>query len=118
MRLQEAVMFDRDVLIVRGGELPVDRGRVVERVDPDIVVLQTDADSVADIARASRFAISRAPDGSMQTFGDESVLDELNDGARLFMEAWRTRPLSKPNRPGEGLAWDAPGFEPPDRPSR
>ncbi len=50
--------------------------------------------------------------------GDVRVLDELDEGARLFVRAWQERPLSKSDRRGEGLSWDAPGFEPPGPPDR
>ena len=66
-------------------------------------------------------AVSRSagsPTVARRSLGDESVLDELDEGAQLFVRAWRERPLSKPDRRGEGLSWDAPGFEPPDRPAR
>jgi hypothetical protein len=53
----------------------------------------------------------------MRTFGDEHVLDELDAGSQLFVQAWRERPLDKPHRPGEGQSWGATGFEPPDLPS-
>ncbi len=40
-----------------------------------------------------------------------------DDAARLFLEAWLERPVEKSERPGEGLPWDAPGFEPPGPPT-
>jgi hypothetical protein len=46
---------------------------------------------------------------------DVPLPDDLTDDERLFVEAWRLRFAPK-QRPGEGLAWDAPGFEPPDLP--
>ena len=42
-------------------------------------------------------------------------LDDLDAGEQLFAQAWaerRAEPKTGPRR-GEGLAWDAPGFEPP-----
>lgn len=43
-------------------------------------------------------------------------LEALGPGERLFVLAWQVRGGTKLERPGEGLPWDAPGFEPPDRP--
>jgi hypothetical protein len=40
----------------------------------------------------------------------------LSAAERQWAEAWNLRRAKKKSRPGEGLAWDAPGFSPPDRP--
>lgn len=85
-------------------------------VPPRVVVLAAGPDALPDIARLARFAMARTSAGVVEALGDETVLDELDEGARVFVEAWRTRPLEKPDRPGEGLPWDASGFEPPDPP--
>jgi len=90
----------------------------VGQVEPDVLVLRADLDDLEEIAQHARLAIGRLSDGGTKVLGDESVLDELDEGAQLFVRAWRERPLSKPDRRGEGLPWDAPGFEPPDRPAR
>ncbi len=43
------------------------------------------------------------------------VMETLTDGESLFASAWAERHQAAPKkRVGEGLAWDAPGFEPPD----
>jgi hypothetical protein len=45
------------------------------------------------------------------------IIDALDDGERLFVEGWLARrSATKTDRPGEGLAWDAPGMTPPDLP--
>lgn len=41
---------------------------------------------------------------------------DLSAEERLFVEAWRSRAAPKQRR-GEGLAWDSPGFTPPDPPT-
>ncbi len=43
------------------------------------------------------------------------VLLDLSPGERIFVAAWRDRKAPK-TRPGDGLAWDSAGFEPPDPP--
>ena len=111
-------MTDGEVLIVGGSAAPTGQGRVVGRLDPHVIVVQAPPDELAALARTGRFAIMRFPGGRTQAHGDEGVLDQLDDSARLFVDAWRARPHEKPDRPGQGLAWDAPGFQPPDLPPR
>jgi hypothetical protein len=48
----------------------------------------------------------------------QDVLDGLDAGGRIFTAAWRARTGGPAKvRPGEGLAWDAPGHLPPDAPT-
>jgi hypothetical protein len=46
------------------------------------------------------------------------VLNGLNPTEQVFAEAWVLGRKPKAFRPGEGLSWDAPGFQPPDRPDK
>ena len=48
----------------------------------------------------------------------DTVLQQLNSTERLFAEAWVVGRKPKTERRGDGLPWDADGFEPPDRPPR
>ena len=43
----------------------------------------------------------------------EEVLRALDAREALFVAAWRLRWTGPKQRRGEGLDWDAPGFEPP-----
>jgi hypothetical protein len=45
----------------------------------------------------------------------QEVIADLDETEALFIRAWASRRggLERP-RPGEGLDWDAGGFEPPD----
>jgi hypothetical protein len=90
---------------------------VLAQVPPLLTVLRADVEDLAAIARHARFAIGRHPDGTAERVGDEAALDELDDGARLFLDGWLERPVEKAERLGEGLPWDAPGFEPPGPPT-
>ena len=111
-------MPDGEVLLVGGvAAAPIGRWDVVARAGPDVVVLRGDLDDLPDLIRGARFSMSRSLDGKTQVLGDERALDDLDAGAQLVVSAWRGRPLSKPDRPGEGLSWDAPGFEPPGPPT-
>lgn len=74
-----------------------------------------------------RVALARAPgDLALQTLQripgvsvaaalplPEAVWPRLTPTEQLFIRAWLQRQVPK-TRPGEGLPWDAPGFEPPD----
>ena len=92
--------------------------QVTASLPPRVVVLRAGADSLQAIARTSRLAMVRRGDDRVEVVGDERVLEELDEAARLFVEAWWSQAPAKPDRPGDGLSWDAPGFEPPDLPPR
>ena len=108
-------MSSGEVLVAgRGlGAAQLKRWPVTARVDPDVMVVRADLAELPEIPRYAKLAIGRSPDGSTQVLGDERVLEELEEGSRLFVEAWRERPLAKPDRPGEGKSWDTPGFKAP-----
>jgi hypothetical protein len=103
-----------EVLVVDGPE--GGRWRVVARAHARVAVLRATEAELDEIGRRARYALARTADGGTRAVGDEGVLRELDEGARLFVQAWRQRPVVKPDRRGEGQAWDAPGFEPPGRP--
>lgn len=46
---------------------------------------------------------------------NDSLLEELTEPERLFAEAWKLSLKPKGARVGEGLPWDAEGFQAPDR---
>jgi hypothetical protein len=46
------------------------------------------------------------------------IFEELDEQEALFVAAWASRMTGpEKQRRGEGLPWDAPGFEPPDAPT-
>jgi len=85
--------------------------------------------AVANVTQVSppRLALVQAgPDARTRIARIQGVLHVLDDSARtlpadltpaerIFAGAWQARQQPK-TRTGEGLPWDAPGFEPPDRP--
>jgi hypothetical protein len=89
---------------------------VIASAPPLVFVLRATEADLPAISRAAQLVIVRREGGDPELYGDRSVLDDLDAGARLFVEAWMTAPLAKGARPGDGLAWDAEGFEPPDGP--
>ena len=112
-------MQDAEVLLVGADSSSTEsaQGRIVSRAGPDVVVIRAGLDEFPRIAKGARFAIARSADGETRTLGDEKSLDSLDAGARLFVDAWRHGRSTKPERKGEGLPWDAPGFEPPGPPT-
>jgi hypothetical protein len=46
----------------------------------------------------------------------ESLLRSLGPDEAIAARAFQRRKADREPRPGEGLAWDAPGYEPPDYP--
>ena len=46
---------------------------------------------------------------------DVAGLAGLDENAQLFASAWAAQGLKSGPRPGDGLDWGAPGFEPPQR---
>ncbi len=89
--------------------------RTVAESPPHVRVVEADTADLPDIERYASLLFVRGPGGETRVLGDETALDRLPEGSRLFVDAWREQPIEKPDRAGEGLAWDDPGFEPPDR---
>ena len=83
--------------------------RVVQSLPPRLAIVSGDdrALSLLDDAAEVR-AVVRAGD-------DGGPFEDLGDEERIFVAAWTVRHKPKVRR-GDGLPWDAPGFEPPDRP--
>ena len=84
-----------------------------KRASQSVVVLEATAADLSAIADHAVLAMARRADGTVEIVGDKGALEGLDQGARLFVDAWRERPLHKQDRPGEGLPWDADGFQPP-----
>lgn len=86
--------------------------RVTHVASPRLVVV----DDVSDTQEA---ALRDAP-GVVAVSGPEvraELQERLTDGELLFAGAWSQRLTEgSRERPGEGLPWDAEGFEPPDAP--
>ena len=106
-----------EILVVDADAESSARLRLVATAPPRVVVFEVDPGLLDDVvAESHRLVIVRNSDGTTETYGDASVLDELDDSARLFVEAWRAPRGAKTERRGEGQSWDSPGFEPPDLP--
>lgn len=87
------------------------RYRVTSVLPPRLAVLS---------AGANVEAVSSLPGvEAVLTQSSDQLPPSLNEPERLFVSAWRARlQADRKTRVGDGLAWDSPGFSPPDRPRR
>jgi hypothetical protein len=95
-----------------GGIVFADRFRIVHAVSSRVFVIELPADaSSGDVAALPGVtAVSRSDSAP-------EILAGLDEMEVLFVRAWSERTEeSTTRRRGEGLDWDADGFEPPDPP--
>ena len=83
---------------------------VVERVLPRLAV-------VTGTGELERIRELSGVEGVFEQEVPEELLNSLTDSERIAVGAWHLRQsLREKHRPGDGLSWDAEGFEPPDLP--
>lgn len=85
--------------------------RVVHVASPRLVVLEAGTDTAPEAVLAGTpGVVSVAAGGAAQPLGDHPLSAE----ERLFVDAWslRLREKAGKQRPGDGLSWDADGFQP------
>jgi hypothetical protein len=76
-----------------------------------VLVIRHGGGDFGDVAAIPGVAVVSGADVASE------ILEGLNKGEALFVQAWSQRRGSpKERRRGEGLDWDAEGFEPPDPP--
>ncbi len=82
---------------------------LVQHLPPRLAIVESD--------HAARAALRTAPGvlGIGEPDLPDDVREELTETERIFVDAWVVGRRPKERR-GDGLAWDAPGFEPPDLP--
>ena len=82
-------------------------GNVTQVLLPRLALVQADADTMTRVARIR---------GVLHVYDDpfHKLPADLTPSERTFAAAWQARQQPK-TRTGEGLPWDAPGFEPPDQ---
>jgi hypothetical protein len=80
--------------------------QVVQRMPPRLAIVVADDDGIQ--------AMTDSPAVTGVYAGDvpPDVLDGFDQVTRVFAASWNERRRPKQRR-GEGLSWDAPGFEPP-----
>lgn len=96
--------------------LEIRPGATLDAIDPDVEVRQVLPPRLAIVAAddAGLRALERSSDVlSVHTEAvPADVLARLDEPARVFAAAWNERRRPK-RRTGDGLPWDAPGFDPP-----
>jgi hypothetical protein len=102
-------------LVILEGDAPAaglpETVHVVHRLPPRLAIVEAGDEAIAALERASGVRVLRAP-------LDAAALASLSPEERVFVEASLSPVGEKPARAGDGLPWDAPGFEPPDRGGR
>lgn len=85
---------------------------IVHAVSPRVFVIESSADGSSAAVEALP-GVAAVSEGGVAS----EILEGLDETEALFVAAWsRRRGESKKQRRGEGLDWDAVGFEPPDLP--
>jgi hypothetical protein len=82
------------------------QAQILQRLPPRLAIVAADEEGVR--------AMEHSP-GVTAVFAEDvppEVLDQFDPVARAFAAGWNERRRPK-ERPGEGLAWDTPGFEAP-----
>jgi hypothetical protein len=86
--------------------------RVMHVASPRLVVVERTPAATAAAAQGVEGVVA-VSDGELP----QELLDRLGPEDQLFASAWASRMTdTAKERKGEGLAWDAPGFVPPDPP--
>lgn len=86
------------------------------------LVLLSDAQSAPAgtkvLAQAGRIAVCELPAGADppgESIDPDALPEDLTEAERLFAESWHSsRSRAPKDRKGDGLPWDAAGFQPPD----
>jgi hypothetical protein len=86
--------------------------RVLTMLRPRIVVLEVDEEAMTALRQDPTLA------GVYEQSAPPEVLAGLRPDERLFVEGWSQQQAGK-NQPrrGDGLSWDATGFQPPGPPT-
>ncbi len=87
--------------------------RVLAMLRPRILVLQIEEEALTALRQDPSLA------GVYDDTVPPEVLAGLRPDERLFVDGWIQQQASKDKqRRGDGLSWDAPGFQPPGPPSK
>jgi hypothetical protein len=81
---------------------------VTQRLPPRLAIIEGLLDRIASLRDVPGVV------GVFEGPVSETALKELSPTERLFAEAWASSRRPKLDRRGQGLAWDAEGFEPPN----
>jgi hypothetical protein len=84
--------------------------RVTQRLPPRLLIVHGTDEDLRTIRNL------RGVLGVFENSVPMAVLQELQSTERTFAEAWIAGRKPKLHRRGEGLPWDAEGYQPPDAP--
>lgn len=111
---------NRESLVINNGNRAED---LFKQISADYKVRQIASPRVFAVeANQSELARLRTlPGVTIVTPGGDAppeISEKLDEGEKLFVAAWSSRfqEGAAKQRRGEGLSWDAPGFQPPDAP--
>jgi hypothetical protein len=109
--------MELEALVVLRGALPLAAGpwRVVASLPPRVVLVQIDDANLAALKSRADVAATTTAAAQAESL---QVTPPLSDTEQLFAAAWAARGKKSQTRRGDALDWDAPGFEPPDKPPR
>lgn len=96
------------VVLSRGADPP--QGAVRQRLGNRVLIVDA-----AELGPGIAAVLDVPEPGRVRTRGE--LPGDLSDEERLFVSAWVRRHSTSKQRAAEGLAWDTPGYEPPDPPS-
>lgn len=110
---RQVLIVLRDATAADHASVLQSRHRVLTMVRPRLMILEVDPRTVAELDRDAAIA------GVYERDVPADVLAGLRPDERLFVDGWLLQRTaeSKP-RVGDGLSWDAPGFQPPDPPPK
>lgn len=94
--------------------LILDAGHSIADVEAVAPIRQRYGNRVLVVGTADTAALARL--GRVVAAGEAAPEPgpEFDETEQMGIHAWNARPeLATKQRPGEGLAWDTPGFEPP-----
>ena len=80
---------------------------ITQRFPPRLVIVEGPSARLAGLKRLP--AIVVLAEGPVP----QHIRDQLTNHEQLFVDGWMAGRKSKGMRPGEGLPWDAEGYEPP-----
>lgn len=116
---EEAAHGKRELLVIITGDRADES---FKQVSANFNVKQAASNRVAVVEgdQSVSAQLKTIPSVTVVPAGDipSALAEKLDEGESLFVSAWvsRTKEGTSKKRPGEGLSWDAPGFEPPDPP--
>jgi hypothetical protein len=83
------------------------QAKVLQRLPPRLAIVTADEEGIRAMERTPAITAVFARDVPPEK------LEQFDQVTRAFAAGWNERHRPK-ERPGEGLSWDSPGFEPPD----